>query len=211
VDVIFIRITHSPEPPLPPGFPKDVPLLNNGKVAELYWQSYLLRFDRDNQITVEFEGRTSVRGMWSGSNASFLVTAPFSQRLLATTFSDSWGDRIMTNVDHDRSFTPKLVVTLNADPKLVHMWISTSASLDLVYPVSTGNGFVDKSDHLERKIQFYVISEKDLKLLKAYNRWEGDFSLWIIGGWWLGLYLLIFAIYLFGKGKGIKITYLPPR
>jgi len=165
-----LRLADSPAPPLPPGVPADVPELYS--TAEAGEPAYLISLGQDPHVTVEFDQRNSIKGLWAGSNASFHVDAPYAQDLAASTHSETWGNTLVSQAPSG-SFTPWLDVKLPLGEEDFHRWISATASLDVVYPArATALAFSNTSAHLERSLRFFVISRQESEMLKTHRIWK---------------------------------------
>ena len=130
------------------------------------------------QITVEVGGPIySVRGLWRGLNAKFLITEPYSKVLAATTETDTWGNSLTVRQSEHASFTPSIDVLMSVDRNYYHKWISASASLEVIYPAYKDVGrFINESRNLTREMQLFVISDKEVEIIRTHSRWEDAVS-----------------------------------
>lgn len=180
------------EPPLPTGVPQDVAVMPG--TVEADHQAFLVCYNKLTPIKVEFEDWSSLKGWWTGSNATFLVNTPESQQDRATTNSDSWPTIILSQ-DYD-SFTPWLGVTLFILPMYYHTWISASASLDIIYPAISGAiTFSNKKAHFEREVQLFVISDEDLEMLNAHSSWTRATAAGTSGDVFGAVFFIVVAVF----------------
>lgn len=199
------QLINSPEPPLPQDVPQDVPVLNENVMGGS--DEYLVQLTMKPNISIDFEGRSSIKRLWDGKNPKFQIVAPYSQIINATTHSEIWGDLLTSNQPGERDFTPYLATTLPVDTDYYHKWVTAKASLDITYPTNSGGlGFTNKSEHLKRTIRFFIISEEENKLLLAHNSWreaKNNSGFWnniapmlcpLILSLFLGIFFLVFGI-----------------
>jgi len=174
------QIASLPEPPTPSvAFPADVPtvyevlaggdnIFFNGTV-EADQPAYIVTGDGKTLVTVEFKPISSVKHLWSGSNAEFLITAPYQRSLEGGTHTDTWDDLLLYELD---PFTPSMVVVLSVEPEFIHSWIDVTASMDVTYPASANGAFFEnRNKHLERGFRLFVVTEKDVQLQVAHDQW----------------------------------------
>jgi hypothetical protein len=204
--ILFYQSAQSPEPPLPPWVPEDFPMIYGTQAAGE--RAYFVRCCQEVALTVEFEERTSVSGLWSGSNATFQINDTYIQEIVATTQEETWDNMLVSDVD---TIKPWIKVPMFVDEKYYHTWISASASLDIEYPSRSGATFSNVYDHHDLNVRLYVISDEDLEMQNTYAGWQrakeesSSFGrLWGFPVVFLGIsVLLIFS--------GIFIKILPSR
>ena len=167
------------EPPWPEGVPSGVPQLPaDGCIDQ---QAYLVPYDRESEVTVCFAEKWSFKGLWSGSNATFIISAPYTADLVARTHSASWGKLLVSSGSDDTRFAPWLAVTFSMEKEYYHQWIYAIAGLRVVYPATSGPlTFVNESDHLERGIRFFVVSPDEDQMVAQHREWEQaqEYSVW---------------------------------
>ena len=158
-----------PEPPLPEveipaGVPAAYDLLSSGAIRyegmlTLNQSAFIVSGDKGTRLTIEFEELSSIKHLWSGSNARFVLTAPVKQYFNPSTQNDSWPEVILYEMD---PFTPTLTQQFLAEPENFNTWLTVNASLDVTYPVPNGAFYTNETRHLEREFLIFVASEESI-------------------------------------------------
>jgi hypothetical protein len=199
--ILFSQSAQSPEPPLPPWVPEDFPMMYG--TQEAGERAYFVRCCQEVQLTVEFEERNSVSGLWSGSNPTFEIIEPYNQEIAAMTRQETWDNMLVSNVD---TIKPWIKASMFVDQKYYHTWISASASVDVVYPERSGATFSNVQEHQNVNVRLYVISDQDIEMQNAYDGWEKSVaessSFW--GLWGLPLFFLGISFLLIVAGTIFK-------
>ncbi len=170
------------EPPFPSDIPSDLSFFYINNLEDEYTvnanmnNDYYIYYNREYNMTLEFDKIDSIQGYWNGSNPRFQIETPFNKTIEASTRSGTWPDKVWYYPDHmdGWEFKPTIIISLSFDEKYYKQWISSKASLDFEYPYYNKNnsGFSDMSGHVEDEIKFFVISDEDKEMIVAYQDWK---------------------------------------
>lgn len=79
---------------------------------------------------------------------------------------------------------PWIKVSWKIDKQYIHKIIHAKAELDLTFAVITkadSRTFVYEKAHIERPLEFYVVSSLEMQQLKEYRTWKDEREHWLRG------------------------------
>lgn len=169
------------EPQLPAGTPADIKVLQDGAQISAGDTSFIIgcstKIDR-----IYFDKINSIKGMWSGSGASFAITYPYPVVLRASSPTDSWGygsDSRISNVresEEKQEAHPYLSVTepLQTKGETYHQWINASAKMVVTYPqVGASNTYTDQQTSRQHDLKLFVVSDEEFNAIAQHQTWAG--------------------------------------
>jgi len=117
-----------------------------------------------------FRGPIAVDNRWNGNSAKLLVEEPYRAEIMAETAASWWPSSLP---DKTGEITPWIKVALPMNREHLHQTIRVRAMVDVHYPEGywgaegcIGSCFVNKRTHLERDIQFFVVSPDEYAAMR---------------------------------------------
>ena len=171
IPYLDIKNARSPEPPIPAGIPEGVPVLFSTTI-ESGEDRYLIKLTGEEQITVEFDGHASIKKLWNGSNPLIQVNLPGYELNTASTREETWDNLLISQAPGNQEFTPWLRTKITFDKNFLHNWVSLTATLSVIYPVSSGTTFANNKVDLFREIYLFGISDDEYEAMSKHILWQ---------------------------------------
>jgi hypothetical protein len=174
-------LANRPQPPFPTEIPNNVPWLSGKeRIIGLEEQTFLIVYDSDARIRVNFQKTDSIKGLWNGDYLECAILTPFYEKFGAESQTNSWGNMLITQ-DYDLStFTPWIRTAFSIDKIYYHQWLTAKVKLGISYPVYTnsqaGLAFENKTTTFEHSLQLFVASPEEYQMVVDYKDWENNQS-----------------------------------
>lgn len=172
-------LANRPQPPFPTEIPNSVSWLGGKeRIIGLEEHTFLVVYDSEARIRVNFQKMNSIKGLWNGDYLEFAIVTPFHEKFVAESQTTSWGNMLITQ-DYDLStFTPWIRTAFSIDKIYYHQWLTANVKLGISYPVYTNSqaGFLprfeNKTTTFEHSLQLFVASPEEFQMVVDYQDWE---------------------------------------